>query len=165
MEHEQAEKPVLCSGQFQKLIPQVYFARDPVKEHRTGTDLPLRFRLVHGASPKQGADARAEFSQLERLCDIVIPAAVQPADNAGLLIRSGKKYDRRRIPGRTHFLTDHEPRAIRKGHIQKKHVIRMVRPQGMLRFPDAPRHIQFKSVLLKRILQAVDQPLVILQQQ
>ena len=86
MLHKKPKELIFCCGQFQRhavfIGPSLQqLERDPVGTEFSGSLLEML------ASSEDGIDSGHQYRQLERLCNIVVPADVQSHDNTGFRIR------------------------------------------------------------------------------
>ena len=126
---KQTDQPVFHPGQLQRCPVEIRFSGCTVYLDRTGTEPHGRvtsFRLVcQRASSEKRADPGAELPQFERFCDVVVSAAVQSPDNAGLFVGCSQEDDGRLISSAPYLAAEAKTGSVGQRDIQQQKVVRM----------------------------------------
>ena len=100
-----------------------------------------------------------QYSQFERLGDIIIRSQIQPHDDIHLFIRNCQKHDRH-FGNLPHLLAKCKTCPVWQRHIQHQQVIFAFTPQS-IRFSYSSGNLQLMSLLLKHKRQSCHQTQII----
>ena len=99
------------------------------------------------ASAENGVDSGHEDRQLEGLCDVVVPADVQPHNDAGFRVGGGEENNGD-LGGLPDLFAELEPGTVREGNIQDQQIIFSLLPEGF-GLPECAGDVQLVARLLK----------------
>src|SRR5699024_9108750 len=115
---QQAEKTVFSPCQLQRPAVLKDAAAQELYGDAAAAQGRRSLRFLYPGPAQQGPDTGAQLAQPERLCDIIVPAAVQTADDADFLVGGGQKDDGNQASAFSHPFAEIEARAVRQGYIQ-----------------------------------------------
>jgi hypothetical protein len=103
-------------------------------------------------APQQGANARAQLVERERLDQVVVGARVQASHAVGDGVAGGEHEDRRAVAAAAHAPAHLEPVHVRHGHVQDDEVGGVVAERPQLLEP-VRRHSDLPPVQPQRPVQ------------
>lgn len=117
---------------------------------------------VKAGTAKKRTDTGEQFTQLKGLGDIVVPTAVQAADNIYFFIRGSQKDNGNPAVSLAYLGTDVKTSAVRKCYVQKKECVSCAAIQKFSGLGRGFCDIQRKAVFLQGVLKAVYKAVIIL---
>ena len=119
--HKQAEQPVLGRRELEQFAA----AGDPAGRE-VDADFPAaqhrRPRRGRAGPAQQRPQPAAELAELEGLGHVIVPAAVQPADDVDLLLGRSQKEDRGVAAGRAQRFAEGETATVGQADVQHQDI-------------------------------------------
>ena len=145
---QQAEKTVFSPCQLQRPAVLKGAAAQELYGDAAAAQGRRSLRFLYPGPAQQGPDTGAQLAQPERLCDIIVPAAVQTADDADFLVGGGQKDDGNPAALPAHSFAEVEAGSVRQGDVQEQQVVAAdfgKKPGGLPKRPDS---LRLKAVFL-----------------